>query len=66
MFGVFKSGKICIAFVSVAVVVADVGVEYGFNKCVEVVVKCRGFSKDDMVLNNVCLRIEVDLEIYEV
>jgi urease len=66
MFGALKPGKTCIAFVSAAAAAADVGTEYGLNKRVEPVLKCRGLSKDDMVWNNACPKIEVDPETYEV
>lgn len=66
MFGALKPGKSCIAFVSAAAAKADVGAKYNLSKRVEAVVKCRGLSKDDMVHNNACPKIEVDAETYEV
>jgi len=66
MFGALKPGKSCIAFVSAAAAKADVGTKYNLSKRVEAVVKCRGLSKDDMVHNNACPKIEVDAETYEV
>ena len=66
MFGALKPGKSCIAFVSAVAAKADVGSTYGLSKRVEAVVKCRNLTKDDMVLNNACPKIEVDPETYEV
>jgi len=66
MFGALKPGKSCIAFVSAAAAKADVGSTYGLSKRVEAVIKCRNLTKDDMVLNNACPKIEVDPETYEV
>jgi len=66
MFGALKPGKSCIAFVSAAAAKADVGAKYNLSKRVEAVVKCRGLSKDDMVHNSACPKIEVDAETYEV
>jgi urease len=66
MFGALKPGKSCIAFVSAAAAKADVGAKYNLSKRVEAVVKCRGLSKDDMIHNNACPKIEVDAETYEV
>ena len=66
MFGALKPGKSCIAFVSAVAAKADVGTTYGLSKRVEAVVKCRNLTKDDMVLNNACPKIEVDPETYEV
>ena len=66
MFGALKPGKSCIAFVSAVAAKADVGSTYGLSKRVEAVVKCRNLTKDDMVLNTACPKIEVDPETYEV
>ena len=66
MFGALKPGKSCIAFVSAVAAKADVGSTYGLSKRVEAVIKCRNLTKDDMVLNNACPKIEVDPETYEV
>lgn len=66
MFGSLKPGRSCIAFVSGAAAAADVGNVYGLQKRIEAVRKCRGLTKDDMVLNNACPKIEVDPETYEV
>ena len=68
MFGAFgrASGHTSLAFVSQAAAAAEIGRQYGLQKRVEPVRRCRGIGKKDMRLNDACPRITVDPETYRV
>lgn len=68
MFGADGAAKFdtCITFVSKEAYDNDIKSEYGLNKVVLPVKKCRDIKKSDMKLNDTAPNIDVDPETYEV
>ena len=56
----------CLTFVSRAAAEAGIGETLGLQRTVVPVARTRGIGKKDMLLNDLCPRIEVDPETYEV
>ena len=68
MFGSFGTavGRTSISFVSQACVASGQAAQYGLQKRIEPVVKCRGVNKSDMIHNTATPAITVDPETYQV